>query len=113
MVGGILQNKNMVESKPLRLRWYDYDMKEFFTAGVGFYNGSYGDYTLKLNLGRGKVYVRPVSYHDDQTRFRVEEVKQENGRVIKEVVGSGYMDESTNGSIHIKLGGCSDILILG
>jgi hypothetical protein len=44
---------------------------------------------------------------------KVEEVKQENGKVIKEMVGSGYMDVSTNGSIHIKLGGCSDILILG
>lgn len=108
-----MQNKDIVESKPLRLRWYDFDIKQFFTAGIGFYNGTYGDYTLKLNLGRGKVYLRPVCFEENQTRFRVEEVKQENGKVIKEMVGSGYMDESTNGSIHIKLGGCSDILILG
>lgn len=111
--GDSLQNKEMTGSKPLRLRWYDYHLKQFFTAGIGFYNGSYGDYTLKLNLGRGKVYLRPESYDENQTRYRVEEVKQENGKVIKEVIGGGYMDESTNGSIHIKLGGYSDILILG
>jgi len=108
-----LLNKNNVDSKPLRLRWYDYERHQFFTAGIGFYNGSYGDYTLKLNLGRGKVYVRPTSYEDNQTRFRVEEVKQENGKVIKEIIGTGYLDESTKGTIHIKLGGYSDILILG
>ena len=106
-------NKNFVESKPLRLRWYDYNIKEFFTAGVGFYNGTYGDYTLKLNLGRGKVYLRPVAYEDNETHYRVEEVINGNGTVIKETIGSGYMDESTNGTIHIKIGGCSDILILG
>jgi hypothetical protein len=108
-----LQNKTLVGSKPLRLRWYDFNIKQFFTAGIGFYNEAFGDYTLKLNLGRGKVYLRPTSFDENQTYFRVEEVKQENGRPIKEVVGNGYMDESTNGSIHIKLGGCSDILILG
>ena len=113
MKGNNLQKLNRDDSRPIRLRWYDYDLKEFFTAGIAFYNGRYGDYTLKLNMGRGKANVRPVSYQDDQTRFRVEELKQENGRVIKDVIGSGYMDPSTNGSIHIKLGGCSDILILG
>lgn len=99
-----MQNKNFYESKPIRLRWYDFNIKQFFTAGIGFYNGTHGDYTLKLNLGRGKVYLRPVSFEENQTQFRVEEVKVENGKVIKEIVGSAYMDEATNGSIHIKLG---------
>lgn len=108
-----MQNIDTVKSRPLRLRWCDFGNKQFFSAGIGFYNGAYGDYTLKLNLGRGKVYLRPVSFEENQTRFRVEEVRQEHGNVTKETVGSGYMDESTNGSIHIKLGGCSDILILG
>lgn len=108
-----MQNKNMIGSKPLPLRWYDSSIQQFFTAGIGFYNGSYGDYTLKLNLGRGKVYLRPMTYEDNQTRFRVEEIKNENGKVIKDVVGIGYLDESTKGTIHIKLGGYSDILILG
>ncbi|MFP5519917.1 MAG: hypothetical protein ACLGGX_08435 [Bdellovibrionia bacterium] len=105
--------QNQLESKPIRLRWYDPENQRFFQAGVGFYNGTFGDYTLKLNLGRGKVYLRPVSYEVEQTRFRVEEVKNENGRTIKEEVGFGVLDETTKGSIHIKLGGCSDILILG
>lgn len=101
------------DTKPIRLRWYDSYSQKFYQAGVAFYNGSFGDYTLKLNLGRGRVYLRPESFQDEQTRFRVEEVKQENGRVLKEMVGSGVMDETTKGSIHIKLGGCADVLILG
>ena len=105
--------ENAVKEKPIRLRWYDPTTYETFQAGIAFYNGTYGDYTLKLNLGRGKVYLRPVSFEDEQTFFRVEEVKQENGRVIKETVGSGVMDESTKGAVHIKLGGCADVLILG
>lgn len=99
--------------KPIRLRWYDPLDQKFYSAGVAFYNGNYGDYTLKLNLGRGKVYLRPVSFEDEQTRFQVEELKNEKGKTIKEVIGQGVMDEATKGSIHIKLGGCADVLILG
>lgn len=105
--------ENQLDHKPIRLRWYDPNNQKFYQAGVGFYNGSYGDYTLKLNLGRGKIYLRPISYEVEQMRFRVEEVKVENGRTVKDEIGFGVIDESTNGSIHIKLGGCSDILILG
>ncbi len=108
-----MNKNNLEDSSRLRLQWYSYEDRMFFTAGIGFYNGSYGDYSLKLNMGRGKLYLRPVSFEDGQTRFRVEEVKQENGRVTKEVVGFGLMDETTKGKIHIKIGGYSDLLILG
>jgi hypothetical protein len=85
----------------------------YFTAGIGFYNLAYGDYTLKLNLGRSKLNLRPVSFENDQTKFQAEEIKQENGKKIKDVVGFGQMDDATKGKIHIKLGGYSDLLILG
>jgi len=104
---------NQAHDKPIRLRWYDPYTQQFFSAGVAFYNGTFGDYTLKLNLGRGKVYLRPVSFQDEQTRFRVEEVRKENGKVQKDEVGFGVMDETTKGGIHIKLGGCADILVMG
>lgn len=108
-----MQDQYMKDNKPIRLRWYDPINQQFIKAGVGFYNGSFGDYTLKLNMNRGKVYLRPCSFEDNQTQYRVEEVKHENGKVIKETVGVAYSDESTKDTIHIKLGGFSDILILG
>ena len=113
MKGQVLNKNEMVDSKPLRLRWYDPQLDLFFPAGIGFYNQGYGDYTIKLNMGRGKLYLRPVTFEDNQTQFRVEEMRQENGKVIKGDVGNAFMDESTNGTIHIKIGGYSDILILG
>ena len=100
-------------SNPLRLRWYEFTTGEFFKAGVAFYNERFGDYTLKLNMNRGKIYVRPFLFEDENTCYRVEEVKIENGRLIKEEVGYGVMNKSTEEKIHIKLGGYSEILILG
>jgi len=103
----------MVDSRPIPLRWYCHESQKYFTAGIGFYNGTYGDYTLKLNLNRGRLNLKPVSFENEKTQFRVEELKQENGKSIKDMVGIGEMDETTRGKIHIKLGGYSDLLILG
>lgn len=103
----------MVDSRPIPLRWYCFDSQMYFTAGVAFYNGTYGDYTLKMNMNRGRLNLKPASFENEKTQFRVEELKQENGKSIKDMVGIGEMDETTNGKIHIKLGGYSDLLVLG
>lgn len=102
-----------MDSKPLKLQWYCEELQSYFAAGVGFFNGNYGDYTLSLNLGRGKIYVRPQSFEDGQTKYRIEEITKTNGRTIKNTVGVGYMNDETRNKIHIKLGGYSDLLILG
>lgn len=108
-----MKNEKNMDKKPMLLRWYDSHSQQFFSAGVAFYNAAYGDYSLKLNLGRGKVYLRPTAFDENYTHFKVEEVRQENERIIKNIVGWAYMDGSTNGRIHIKIGGYSDTLVLG
>jgi hypothetical protein len=106
-------NKTAESNEPIPLRWYDPISRQSFAAGVAFYNGSFGDYTLKINVCRGKFYLRPTSFQDQQTRYRVEKLEKYNGSVTKEIVGHGVMDESTKGKIHVKLAAYSDVLILG
>ena len=109
------QKSNVSKTETLKLWWYDKEEKQYYSAGVAFYDDKFGEYRLKIDMHpETTYYLRPVNVNDSQTYYRVEVVIKKNGRFkCRRMVGEGYSNKLTNDDIFIQLGPYKKFLVLG
>ena len=111
----LMENKN--RSETFILGWLDPRDNTVHQAGVGFYNSEYGEFFLKIDEDpQEKQYFLKPFERDEQGRikYRMEMViKRKDGSFLKrQMVGTGYSNEETNGNVFINYGSKFKTLVL-
>lgn len=108
--------KNAIkENQAHHLWWFDKEQERYLPAGVAFYEESYGEYRLKIDVHpENQYYLRPILSTESGTQYRVEVVIKKKGKFKdRKAVGEGYTNQSTHGDIFINIGPYTRVLILG
>ena len=111
----IPQKARAFKNETLKLWWYDKEEKQYYPAGVAFYDDKHGEYRLKIDMHPETMYyLRPINANDAQTYYRVEVIIKKDGSFkCRRTVGEGYSNKLTNDDIFIQLGPYKKFLVLG
>jgi len=108
-------NEQIKQTRPQLLWWFDKQSKRNIPAGVAFYDESFGEYRLKLDINPDtQYYLRPTGAQNEMVEYRAEVVIKKDGKFHqRKVVGVGYSSKETDGDIFIDFGPFSKTLVLG
>ena len=106
------QAKEEKKVPALRLWWVD--EKKSSPAGVAFYNETFGEYQLKINiLPDTAFYLRPVSWEEGGGQYRVDVVIKKGGKFkCRRPVGKGHSGVEDEDKIIIELEPYTKLLVL-
>ncbi len=111
-----MQSKDVTKHETLTLGWLDPRDDSINHAGVSFYNPTYGEYLLKIDEepSEKQYFLKPYASEDDHVTYRMELVlKHKDGSFRKrQLVGTGYRNADTDGSVFISYGSKFKTLVL-
>lgn len=95
----------LIDNESYVLWWKDEKNNKYYPAGVAFYEPSYGEYRLKIDLmPEVHLYLRPISTQNDVILYRVEVVIKKNGKFNRRTsVGEGVSNSEKNRDVIINL----------
>ena len=102
--------KNTYNSK-LHLWWFNPKTNKRLHAGLAYFNQPKGDFSLVLSSLElsykdkrpFEIFLRPVLTSASSIYYRVEKVICCKGRVNRLTIGEAYLNEKTDGEVHITL----------
>lgn len=111
-----MQSQDVTKNETLTLGWLDPRDDSINHAGVSFYNPTYGEYLLKIDEepSEKQYFLKPCASEDDRITYRMELVlKRRDGSFLKrQLVGTGYSNAETGGSVFINYGSKFKTLVL-
>ena len=101
-------NKKYNNNK-FHLWWLDTKTNKRLHAGLAYFNESRGDYSLVINSLETsyekrrpfEIFLRPILSNCTSIYYRVEKVIYCKSRARRHTVGEAFLNEKTDGDIHI------------